>query len=107
MNKPGPFPWSGEVKYRRPNRAFGTLYGAEFPFLRTRPQFGGPPPTWSNPMQKWLAHAVDYVSRWMEFQMRMSEQPGCVIAIAHKKARARNSSGCLSKVATHTIDPYV
>jgi CubicO group peptidase (beta-lactamase class C family) len=34
-------------------------------------------------MQKWLDPAVDYVSRWMEFQMRMSEQPGCVIAIAH------------------------
>jgi CubicO group peptidase (beta-lactamase class C family) len=35
-------------------------------------------------MRKWLAPAVNYVSRWMEFQMRMSEQPGCVIAIAHK-----------------------
>jgi len=35
-------------------------------------------------MQKWLAPALDYISRWMEFQMRMSQQPGCVIAIAHK-----------------------
>ena len=35
-------------------------------------------------MQKWLAPALDYIPRWMDFQMRMSEQPGCVIAIAHK-----------------------
>ena len=35
-------------------------------------------------MQKWLAPALDYISRWMDFQMRMSQQPGCVIAIAHK-----------------------
>ena len=35
-------------------------------------------------MQKWLAPALDYIPRWMDFQMRMSQQPGCVIAIAHK-----------------------
>jgi D-alanyl-D-alanine carboxypeptidase len=36
-------------------------------------------------MQKWLAPALDYIPRWMEFQMRMSQQPGCMIAIAHKR----------------------
>jgi CubicO group peptidase (beta-lactamase class C family) len=35
-------------------------------------------------MPKWLAPALDYIPRWMEFQMRVSQQPGCVIAIAHK-----------------------
>jgi CubicO group peptidase (beta-lactamase class C family) len=35
-------------------------------------------------MDKWLAAALDYVPRWLEFQMRASEQPGCVAAIAHK-----------------------
>ena len=35
-------------------------------------------------MQKWLRPALDYIPRWLEFQMRMSEQPGCVVAIAHK-----------------------
>ena len=28
----------------------------------------------------WLAAALDYVPRWLEFQMRHTEQPGCVIA---------------------------
>jgi D-alanyl-D-alanine carboxypeptidase len=33
-------------------------------------------------LDKWLAAAVDYIPRWIEFQMRLSEQPGCVIAVA-------------------------
>ena len=35
-------------------------------------------------MEKWLRPALDYVPRWLEFQMRSSQQPGCVVAIAHK-----------------------
>jgi len=35
-------------------------------------------------MEKWLTAALDYIPRWLEFQMRMSEQPGCAIAIVHK-----------------------
>ena len=35
-------------------------------------------------MDKWLAAAIDYVPRWLDFQMRLSEQPGMVVAIAHK-----------------------
>ncbi len=35
-------------------------------------------------MDKWLAPALDYIPRWLEFQMRLSEQPGCIIAIAHR-----------------------
>jgi CubicO group peptidase (beta-lactamase class C family) len=35
-------------------------------------------------MEKWQRAALDYVGRWLEFQMRMSEQPGCVVAIAYK-----------------------
>ena len=34
-------------------------------------------------MEKWLPAALEYVPRWIEFQMRHGEQPGCVIAIAH------------------------
>jgi CubicO group peptidase (beta-lactamase class C family) len=33
-------------------------------------------------MQKWLSAALDYVPRWLEYQVRQSEQPGCVVAIA-------------------------
>jgi CubicO group peptidase (beta-lactamase class C family) len=35
-------------------------------------------------MEKWHKPALNYIGRWLEFQMRMSEQPGCVVAIAHK-----------------------
>ncbi len=35
-------------------------------------------------MEKWLAAALDYVPRWLEHQMLATEQPGCVIAVAHK-----------------------
>jgi CubicO group peptidase (beta-lactamase class C family) len=35
-------------------------------------------------VEKWLTAALDYIPRWLEFQMRASEQPGCVVAIAHK-----------------------
>jgi CubicO group peptidase (beta-lactamase class C family) len=35
-------------------------------------------------MQAWLPAALDYVPRWIEFQMRAQEQPGCVIAISHR-----------------------
>ncbi|MGC1576202.1 MAG: serine hydrolase domain-containing protein [Beijerinckiaceae bacterium] len=35
-------------------------------------------------MDRWLKAALDYIPRWLEYQMRESEQPGCVIAIAHQ-----------------------
>ena len=35
-------------------------------------------------MEKWLAAALDYVPRWIEYQMLATEQPGCAIAVAHK-----------------------
>src|SRR5437016_235209 len=35
-------------------------------------------------MDKWLKPALDYVPRWIEYQMRASERPGCAIAIAHR-----------------------
>jgi D-alanyl-D-alanine carboxypeptidase len=35
-------------------------------------------------MAKWLPYALDYIPRWIEFQMRQTEQPGCAIAIAEK-----------------------
>lgn len=35
-------------------------------------------------MKTWLNAALDYIPRWIEHQMRLSEQPGCAIAVAHR-----------------------
>ena len=35
-------------------------------------------------MDNWLRPALDYIPQWLEYQMRDTEQPGCVIAIADK-----------------------
>jgi CubicO group peptidase (beta-lactamase class C family) len=35
-------------------------------------------------MDDWLTPALDYIPQWLDYQMRESEQPGCVIAIVHK-----------------------
>ena len=32
----------------------------------------------------WLEAALDYLPRWLEFQMRLHQQPGCGVAIAHR-----------------------
>ncbi|HEV7731497.1 MAG TPA: serine hydrolase domain-containing protein [Candidatus Binatia bacterium] len=34
-------------------------------------------------MEKWLGAALDYIPRWLEFQMRVTAQPGCAVAVAH------------------------
>jgi CubicO group peptidase (beta-lactamase class C family) len=35
-------------------------------------------------MPRWLSSALDYIPEWLAFQMRTSEQPGCIVAIAHR-----------------------
>jgi D-alanyl-D-alanine carboxypeptidase len=35
-------------------------------------------------MPRWLPAALDYIPRWIEFQMRESQQPGCVVAVAER-----------------------
>jgi len=35
-------------------------------------------------MQAWIKAALDYIPRWLEHQMRLSEQPGCAIAVAYR-----------------------
>lgn len=35
-------------------------------------------------MPNWLPEALDYVSRWIEFQVRLFEQPGCALAAVHE-----------------------
>jgi CubicO group peptidase (beta-lactamase class C family) len=35
-------------------------------------------------MDSWLRSAIDYIASWIEFQLTSSQQPGCIIAIAHR-----------------------
>ena len=35
-------------------------------------------------MERWLQPALDYAADWIEFQMRVTDQPGCVFAVAHR-----------------------
>src|ERR1700722_14745197 len=35
-------------------------------------------------MEPWLQSATGYIRDWLEFQLRASEQPGCIVAIAHR-----------------------
>ncbi len=35
-------------------------------------------------MDHWLKPALDYIPQWLEYQLRETEQPGCVIAVVHK-----------------------
>jgi len=35
-------------------------------------------------MKDWLGAALDYIPQWLGYQMRETEQPGCVVAIVHK-----------------------
>jgi len=35
-------------------------------------------------LERWLSAALDYLPRWIEHQMRIVQQPGCAIAVAHK-----------------------
>jgi len=32
----------------------------------------------------WLQPAIGYIGSWIEFQVRASQQPGCIVAIAHR-----------------------
>jgi len=33
-------------------------------------------------MEPWVQYAVEYIRSWIEFQMRTTQQPGCITAIA-------------------------
>ena len=35
-------------------------------------------------MEAWLSAALDYIPRWIAFQMRLTGQPGCALAVAYK-----------------------
>jgi CubicO group peptidase (beta-lactamase class C family) len=35
-------------------------------------------------VEPWLQPAIVYIGNWIEFQVRASQQPGCIVAIAHR-----------------------
>jgi CubicO group peptidase (beta-lactamase class C family) len=35
-------------------------------------------------MEPWIPSAIGYLRSWIEFQMQSSQQPGCIVAIAHR-----------------------
>src|SRR5262245_10596356 len=35
-------------------------------------------------MERWLAAALDYIPDWIDFQMRLTEQPGVSIAVSYQ-----------------------
>jgi D-alanyl-D-alanine carboxypeptidase len=35
-------------------------------------------------LSEWLSAALDYIPRWLEFQLRHLDQPGCVVAVAER-----------------------
>src|ERR1700674_533311 len=35
-------------------------------------------------MEPWVQSAIKYIRDWIEFQSRASQQPGCIVAIAHR-----------------------
>jgi CubicO group peptidase (beta-lactamase class C family) len=35
-------------------------------------------------MEAWQQSAIDYIRNWLEFQVEASQQPGCIVAIAHR-----------------------
>jgi CubicO group peptidase (beta-lactamase class C family) len=57
-------------------------------------------------MTRWLAPALDYIPRWIDFQMSASEQPGCIIAIAHRGAIVLERAFGVANLATgETLTP--
>jgi len=51
-------------------------------------------------MESWLQAALDYIPSWLEFQMRLSEQPGCIIAVAHRGRVVLDQAFGLADLAT-------
>lgn len=57
-------------------------------------------------MDNWLKPALDYIPQWIEYQMRESEQPGCVIAIVHKgRVVLERAFGCADIVSRTPLTP--
>ena len=57
-------------------------------------------------MASWLRAALAYVPEWLDHQMRLTEQPGCSVAIVHKgKAVLERAFGLASEKTGEKLTP--
>ena len=57
-------------------------------------------------MKPWVQSAIGYIRNWIEFQLRVSQQPGCIIAIAHRgKIVAENAFGHANLATGEKLTP--
>jgi CubicO group peptidase (beta-lactamase class C family) len=51
-------------------------------------------------MEPWVQSAIGYIRNWIEFQLRASQQPGCIVAIAHRGKIVAEYAFGLANLAT-------
>ena len=57
-------------------------------------------------MTAWLRAALDHIPNWLEHQMRVSEQPGCSLAVAHHgQVVLERAFGSADLAAGHRLTP--
>jgi CubicO group peptidase (beta-lactamase class C family) len=57
-------------------------------------------------MEPWQKSAIEYIRNWIEFQVRASQQPGCIVAIAHRgKVIAEYAFGHANLVTGEKLTP--
>ncbi len=57
-------------------------------------------------MEAWQQFALDYIRGWIEFQVRASQQPGCIVAIAHRdRIVAEYAFGCANLATGEKLTP--
>lgn len=57
-------------------------------------------------MHAWIQPALDYIHDWLEFQMRASQQPGCLVAITHNgKIVAEDAFGHANLASGEKLTP--
>jgi CubicO group peptidase (beta-lactamase class C family) len=58
-------------------------------------------------MEKWLSAALDYIPAWIDFQMRLTEQPGVSLAVSHQgKPVLQQAFGHADAVAGVALTPH-
>jgi CubicO group peptidase (beta-lactamase class C family) len=57
-------------------------------------------------MESWVQSAIGYIRDWIEFQLRATQQPGCIVAIAHRgKVVAEHAFGHANLATGEKLTP--